>query len=333
MSNAAVICVDMGTTNTRLWLVRGGEVIARKTESVGVRNAARNPNKNFVRDTLASLVAAMQTTTRKQNLEVAAILAAGMITSPIGLHELRHISAPAGDTELSESVVRLHIPELSNAPVCLVPGVRTGPAVPTLNALEEVDLIRGEETLIVGLRRSGVLQPQSTLLNLGSHWKAISLDHAGRIASSHTTLSGELLQAVQQHTVLATALPPGRFEQLDMEWLDRGREFQKTVGVGRSFFGVRLLEQVFGVDQIAASSFLLGALIEADFTAMRSLDKIQDQVVITGLGAAAAGWKQILELSGHGVTLCDPGSIEKAFVSGLTHLYGLASNQQLTSSR
>ena len=39
---SCVVCVDMGTTNTRVWLVHGHEVVARAQSNVGVRDTARD---------------------------------------------------------------------------------------------------------------------------------------------------------------------------------------------------------------------------------------------------------------------------------------------------
>jgi 2-keto-3-deoxy-galactonokinase len=36
-----LICVDTGTTNTRVWLLRGAEVLATARVGVGVRDTAR----------------------------------------------------------------------------------------------------------------------------------------------------------------------------------------------------------------------------------------------------------------------------------------------------
>jgi 2-keto-3-deoxy-galactonokinase len=34
------ICIDTGTTNTRIWLLRGDEILARANAMVGVRDTA-----------------------------------------------------------------------------------------------------------------------------------------------------------------------------------------------------------------------------------------------------------------------------------------------------
>jgi 2-dehydro-3-deoxygalactonokinase len=316
------ICIDMGTTNTRVWLVEEGRIIERSTEQIGLRNGARAGSETVVKDTLARMIACM-IDRASAGKPVSRILAAGMLTSPLGLKEIKHIPAPAAEKELSVAAQRLSIPEVSNLPLYLVPGVRTGPVEPRIEELASIDLIRGEETVIVGLIQAGSLGPHGTLLNLGSHWKAISLDHQGRIIASHTTLSGELIQALQEGTVLASALPLGKITDLDSEWLQRGRDFEFCSGVGRSLFAVRLLEQVFKIGSEKAGSFLLGALIQSDLTGMQAAGHLAGDIVISGMGAAAQAWQQCLQSVGQSAVLCPPEAIEQAFVTGLHRILSL----------
>ena len=51
------VCVDMGTTNTRAWLVHGGEVLARASIAVGARDTARSRSPKAVRTALRDLIA------------------------------------------------------------------------------------------------------------------------------------------------------------------------------------------------------------------------------------------------------------------------------------
>jgi 2-dehydro-3-deoxygalactonokinase len=170
-------------------------------------------------------------------------------------------------------------------------------------------------------------------LNLGSHWKTISIDREGRIATSRTTLSGELIHAIQENTVLASALPRGRFLTLKREWFERGRAYQSDEGLGRSLFGVRLLEQLFRIDTLEASSFLLGAVIESELTAMQDSGKLGEHIVIGGIGAAAEGWAAVLAEKGKTCLRCGLEQIEGAFVRGLQHIFQIysARNQARTT--
>jgi 2-keto-3-deoxy-galactonokinase len=204
----------------------------------------------------------------------------------------------------------------------LVLGVRSGPHSPALEDLENTDLIR-EETIVVGLVQAGILLPNATFLNLGSHWKAIAIDENRRIASSFTTLSGEFIHALQTQTVLASALAPGRFEVVDPEWLDRGRRFECRNGTGRTMFGVRLLEQVFRIGPTALSSFLLGAIVESDLTSMERASALRGPIVITATGAAPNAWQRILETTGRTSQHLAADIVEQEFVRGLIRLFDL----------
>jgi 2-dehydro-3-deoxygalactonokinase len=319
----ATICVDMGTTNTRVWIVKEGSIVERITEQVGLRDAAREHSTSLVRDALGALLAKALLRAAELQLEVDCVLAAGMLTSPLGLCEVPHIGAPAGEMELAKSLYKFSDPNVTELPIYLVPGVRSGPPSPTLGDLENTDLLRGEETIVVGLLQAGILSENTTLLNLGSHWKAIAIDENRRIASSFTTLSGEFIHALQTQTVLASALPQGRLENVDPEWLKRGRNFERRNGIGRAMFAVRLLEQIFHIGHTALSSFLLGAIVESDVRSMERAGVLKGLIVIIGSGTVPEAWRTILEATGPTSKCCDLETVEKAFVAGLTRLIHL----------
>jgi 2-dehydro-3-deoxygalactonokinase len=325
---AASICVDMGTTNTRLWIVQNQNIVDRSGEQVGLRNAARERNKPIVRDTLARLLSVASSRAAELGLQADCVLAAGMLTSPLGLCEVPHIPTPAGEEELARSLHEFSDPTVTDLPIYLVPGVRSGPRSPALEDLENTDLIRGEETIVVGLANAGILLPNTTLLNLGSHWKAIAIDENGRIASSFTTLSGEFIHALQTQTVLASALPQGRLETVDAEWLDRGRRFENRNGTGRTMFGVRLLEQIFHIGPAALSSFLQGAIVESDLKSMERAGVLNGPILITGEGAAPEAWQRILESTGRKSEHLPAKIVEQGFVQGLVRLFHLFQDQR-----
>jgi 2-dehydro-3-deoxygalactonokinase len=318
-----VICVDMGTTNTRVWIVKDGNIVDRLVEPIGLRDAARLGTRSLVCDSLRGFIATARENATKLNLRADCVLAAGMLTSSLGLREIPHISAPAGEVELARALQKIPDSDVTNLPLYLVPGIRSGPASPAFEELELTDLIRGEETAVVGLLQDGILKPNTTLLNLGSHWKSISIDEDRRIASSYTTLSGELVHALQTQTILASALPQGRLELLDTDWLERGRQYQIRNSLARTMFSVRLLEQIYGIDQTALSSFLLGAIVESDFRGMQAAKKLEGPVVISGTGAAVRAWKLRLQMASMPHAHCDTEVVERAFVRGLVRLFHL----------
>lgn len=320
-AGSAVICVDMGSTNTRVWIVYRGKIVERMAEQVGLRDAARERSNAPVRHALHGLIGAAREEAQRIDLRVECVLAAGMLTSPLGLCEVPHILAPAGEEELARNLRKVSKPEVTELPIYLVPGIRSGPCEPGLADLEHVDVLRGEETTAIGLLQARILAENGTLLNIGSHWKAIGIDEQRRIALSYTTLSGEFLHALQTQTVLASALPHGRLEESEEEWIERGRRFEGENGLGRAMFSVRLLEQIYRVGQVEISSFLLGAMIACD---LRGMEKhFKGPIVITGSGAAARAWQKVLVAAGKKSRYCDAEIVEQAFVRGLVRLADL----------
>ncbi|HWQ35911.1 MAG TPA: 2-dehydro-3-deoxygalactonokinase [Blastocatellia bacterium] len=322
--NSCLICVDAGTTNTRVWLMRDDRIIARAAAMTGVRDTARDGSNERLRATLRELIAEV----RQRGAEAApdavpsCVVAAGMITSPLGLAEVAHVEVPAGAGELAAGVRRFHFPGITDLPVLLVPGVRSGAPQSTVEAIGQSDVMRGEETLCAGLMASGRVQPPVTVLNSGSHWKAIYLDAEGRIAASITTLSGEMIHAVQTTTILASAVPQMRPAIIDPVWCEAGRREQRRSGLSRALFCVRLLQlQGHGTPE-ERFAFLAGAFIAADLDALRRQNALQAErrVFITGGGALAQAWGDALAEVSIPASVLTVDEVEAAFLGGLRQI-------------
>ena len=54
--DACLICVDAGTTNTRVWLTAGDRAIASARAGVGVRDTARDGSSKRLREALRELI-------------------------------------------------------------------------------------------------------------------------------------------------------------------------------------------------------------------------------------------------------------------------------------
>src|SRR5262245_32940152 len=189
-----LVCVDAGTTNTRVWLTAGDRVIARARAGVGVRDTARDGSSERLRGALRELIDRLRDDSRNQGFARSpeCVVASGMITSPLGLAEVPHVPTHAGLKELAAATRQYSFPEITDLPILLIPGARSGPRQCDEETVGTTDVMRGEETLLIGLNALGLLKPRSTLLNLGSHWKVIKLDQdrkSTRLNSSHLGIS------------------------------------------------------------------------------------------------------------------------------------------------
>lgn len=290
-NNLCAVFVDTGTTNSRVWLVCGEEILAKAEAQVGVRDTAKDGSSLRLRSALRELIEEVRA---KAEAIPVCVAAAGMITSSLGLAEVPHLLAPAGIAELAAATGAHQFPEVTDLPVLLVPGVKSGQMPCELATVGEADLMRGEETLCAGLVMAGLAKTPATVLNLGSHWKAIRLDDDGRIAASVTSLAGELVYAAQTQTILASAVPHERPASVSFDWLEAGMSEQRKSGLSRALFCVRLLEQSKQGTAEDRLSFLIGAFIAADLDALSSRGVLSDSVLIVGSGGLAEAWQHAL---------------------------------------
>ena len=319
------IYVDMGTTNTRVWLLRGREVLAHASKQVGVRDSAHDGTTIALRATLKELITKVQdeASHSAKSCEPVCVVAAGMIGSALGLAELPHLPAPAGMRELSRATVAFAFPELTALPFLLVPGVRSGSMAAGFSSPHQFDgqydVMRGEETLCVGLHALGLVQPPAVVLTLGSHWKAIQLDAQGRIQRSVTSLSGEVIQAVQTQTILASSVTSDWPDKMATEWLEAGMAEQRRSGLSRALFCVRLLELQGKGTAEGRLAYLLGAFIATDLDALvaRGILEGETRLAISGHPATTAAWVFALAQTSIRTVPLSTAETERAFLAGL----------------
>ena len=83
--------------------------------------------------------------------------------------------------------------------VVIVPGVKTEG-----ETIADADMMRGEETELIGLTEH--LESAAVYVLPGSHSKLIHVDGAGRIVDFSTMLTGEMIAALSQNTILKDAV-------------------------------------------------------------------------------------------------------------------------------
>ncbi len=318
------IFVDMGTSNTRVWFMRGNDILSRAAKAIGVRHTAQDKSAIRIESGLKELITevVVQAGQSIGSCTPRCVGAVGMISSPLGLRELPHVCTPAGPEELTASSRWFEFPEIAEFPFLLVPGVRSGSAALGLNSLDRADVMRGEETLCLGLSALGLLKLPGLVLNLGSHWKAIEIDAQGRIIRSISSLAGELINAAKTHTILASSVSRHWPSRLTRQWLEAGMNEQRRSGLTRALYCVRLLE--VGKDGTPEDrfSFLLGAFIAADLDMLKAHELLHEemQVVISGNVAVAEAWRDALAQMSITALILTGDQIERALLVGLKHI-------------
>ena len=264
---ANYIAIDGGTTNTRVSLICNNAIRATKKRSIGVGQRDIVALKNAIKTAIAELLAE----NRLEEKEIEHILASGMITSEYGLCHLPHITAPAGIKDLHNAMCETVIEDISAIPFVFIRGVKTAGS-----DLDEVDMMRGEETELMGMLEA---RQESCLYVLpGSHSKHISVDKHGDMVDFRTMMTGELFAAVMQHTILRDA---ANFEQNEIceTELFNGFFYAQKRGVNEALFKTRILKTMFGGTSEQCYSFLLGCVLCDEVEAIL---QAKEKVVILG---------------------------------------------------
>jgi 2-dehydro-3-deoxygalactonokinase len=328
------IYIDTGTTNTRGWLMRGDEILRRGCKPVGVRDTARDQSPAKLHAALKELIGELQLGTGSfETPAPACVAAAGMISSPLGLAEVPHVAAPVSAVEIATASRVFSFHEVTEFPILLVPGVRSGVPDASCDSIDNVDVMRGEETLCFGLLQRGLVNAPAVVLTLGSHWKAIRIDSDGRIASSITSLSGELIHAARTQTILASSVGAVWPDHTSPDWLEAGANAQRRSGLSRALFSVRLLELKGDGSPEDRLSYLLGAFIAADLDALVAREVIvpDTQVVISGHALIAEAWASALSRISVTPRVLSESETETAFLAGLRSILRIR-NQGMVSA-
>ena len=286
----ALLVIDGGTTNLRGTLLDAEtlEVLDTEKRDGGVRYTAIDGNNARLRSALADAVAALASADGGEEIELERTIAYGMITSNLGLCELPHLEAPASLEDLRNGMHAEEFPDIAPGAVEFIPGVRNFYGSVDLANVSAMDMMRGEETEAVGLYTLLGLKEEALFVLPGSHNKFVHMGEDGEILGCMTSISGELLDAVTHHTILAGSTG-GEFcteKTYDAALALAGAGECRRSGLGRAAFSGRILQTAGGFPQSAIPSYLLGAVLAEDEKALAQFLGGKKSVKIFAAGKA-----------------------------------------------
>jgi len=305
------IAIDAGTTRTRAWLVADGVVLAEQRATVGVRDTAREGSNETLVAALREMIHA---------LDVAApgprppLVASGMIGSSLGLGHVPHLPAPAGVEDLARALRPLLAPGLGDRPVWVVPGVRN--ALLDDDDAGDGDVMRGEETTCVGAVALGLLTPGDAFFSVGSHWKRIAVDAAGRVAGGRTSMGGEIVEALRTATILEEAVPASWPETLPDGAVDEGIALAARAGLPRAAFEVRLRQLARQGAPVDRLGLLAGIVIGTDVERWPA-PLAAGRLIVAGAAPMADAWHRVLVARGWPAVRLPLEAVERAQRTGL----------------
>lgn len=246
MSGTALVAIDWGTSAARAYrLGANGRVLDRRSVPLGVRHV----REGRFESALAKLIGDWPT-------GAAPRVACGMIGSRQGWVEAPYVDCPASLAALSDRLVQAPFDALA-----IVPGVSTR------DAAGIPDLMRGEETQLLGAVAPD--EPGVLAVLPGTHSKWARVEH-GRVVDFTTFMTGELYAVLIDHSMLGRLAghEPGRFSR---EPFSRGVARGLDDGeLGHDLFGARTLSLCGELASDDVADWLSGLLIGREIRAARA---------------------------------------------------------------
>lgn len=213
------------------------------------------------------------------------VIASGMITSRNGWLETPYLPVPTGASQLAGALHQIRMANESS--LYFVTGL-------TVDHNGVPDVMRGEETQIVGAVEAGLVN--GTCVMPGTHSKWITVRDRC-IFDFETAMTGEVFEALRRHTILGTLMKDGAFS-------DEG--FRQGVAAGfdagpkllHSLFQVRALPLFGRIDEEKVTDYFSGMLIGAEVTGAMSNQTTKDPITILGRDDLAHRYAIALEMSG-----------------------------------
>ena len=254
------IAMDMGTTNTRLWLIDGDKTVDQRKLSLGAR-VGRLEGKSVLFSRLKEGIDELLLENGLCAETVECIITSGMSGSEMALCEVAHLDIPMDAYSEATRLFETKIPEITDIPFLFVPGLKK-----TAGG-ELSDIMRGEETEVFGILEAMGGEGECVILLPGTHNKIIAVNKSGEICDFTTTMSGEILDLAVNGSILKGAVSHS-FEVSEADVL-RGAEYSREKGVNAALFHVRVMEKN-GATVNSLSSFLYGAVLGEDRALIRS---------------------------------------------------------------
>jgi 2-dehydro-3-deoxygalactonokinase len=294
----ALIAVDWGTSRLRAVLLSAdGAVLAERDSEDGIAAVAAGGHEAAFERLVADWP------------RCPAVMA-GMVGSRQGWREAAYAPCPATPEDLAARVLRFDT--TSGRAVAIVPGIMLR------SSDRDGDVIRGEETQMVGLIDRGRAGGLVILPGTHSKWATI---RNGAITGFHTFLTGEMFALLAHHSFLRHSVAAEGGDVTAEP--DFALAVRRTAAEGLPFlaaiFSVRVRALLDGVGAAANRAYLSGLVIGGEIAAARDAGAWIAGVPIRIVGAKslARAYRTAFALLGHETEAVDGTEM---VVAGLVHV-------------
>lgn len=286
---APLIALDWGTTRARAFLIgEDGCVIDRRSADRGIQSV---PEGGF-----PEAFEAIAGDFRRARPE-AAILLAGMVGSRNGWVEAPYVACPASPEALAAAGLRVTLHDGASATI--LPGISCDEGA--------FDVMRGEETLVVGL---GLRDGLACLPGTHSKWAVVE---GGAITRFASFMTGEVYGLLREHSILSRLAAEPSGEDAG-DGLRRGlAASRRPGGLLNAAFAARTEVLAGRMAGGAVGPYLSALLVAQEVASARQLFGKTETVHLVADGALAQSYEAAFAEAGLAFTRVAP---EDAFVAG-----------------
>ena len=238
---AIIVLADWGTSNLRLWAVDdSGHVLADCRSDKGMGQLDPDSFAPELDRCLSELAVSSDVP----------VLICGMAGAAQGWREAPYLTAPCHMTQIAGNAVTI---DQARRDIRILPGIAQRDS-------ESPDVMRGEETILHGLVRSGYADAMVCLPGTHAKWASLS---EGRLTGFRTMMTGEMFAllgetSILRHTVSADTWSNADFAKAVAE------AYESPGDVSARLFGLRAGPLLFGDAAPSGSARLSGLLIGAE---------------------------------------------------------------------
>lgn len=288
-----LIALDWGTTRARAFLIsETGEVMQRRLADQGIQSVPAGGYPAAFEALAGDL---------RRTAPEAAIVLAGMVGSRNGWVEAPYVACPASPEEIAAAGIAVDLAADTRATI--LPGLSCDDGA--------FDVMRGEETLVVGL---GLADGLACLPGTHSKWAEI---RGGRITRFASFMTGEVYGLLRNQSILARLAEEPAGEDAS-SGAARGRAAAgRPGGLLNAAFGARTEVLAGRMRGGEVGPFLSSLLVAQEIAGAQALFGATSRIHLVADGILAESYGAALAAAGIETTVTTP---EAAFVSGVRRL-------------
>ncbi|MBN9441790.1 2-dehydro-3-deoxygalactonokinase [Bosea sp. (in: a-proteobacteria)] len=288
-----LIALDWGTTRARAFLIsEDGRVLQRRLADRGIQSVAAGGYPAAFEALAGEL---------RRAAPDAAIVLAGMVGSRNGWVEAPYVACPASPGDIAAAGITVDLAADTRATI--LPGLSCDDGA--------FDVMRGEETLIVGL---GLDDGLACLPGTHSKWVEI---RGGRITRFASFMTGEIYGLLRNQSILARLAEEPAADDL-ASGARRGRAAaSRPAGLLNAAFAARTEVLAGRMRPGEVGPFLSSLLVAQEIAGAEALFGRAHRVHLVADGALAESYGAALAAAGLETTIATP---EAAFVAGVRRL-------------